>query len=163
MQIFMQILNVLIMVVFYLPVYLNVHWTAVVPADATVRWCWERLRAGGEGDDRVWDSWMASPTQWTWVWLNSGSWWWTGRPGMLQSMGSQRIGDNWSTVLNWTEVYFIYSCIPLNARKISLSILCIFISQKYFNWWSKQETNLLLPRKQHNPVLISIYPSKTMK
>ena len=51
-------------------------------------WCWEGLGAGGEGDDRGWDGWMASPTQWTWVWLNSGSWWWTGRPGVLQSMGS---------------------------------------------------------------------------
>ena len=49
-------------------------------------WCWERLKAGGEGDDRGWDGWMASLTQWTWVWVNSGSWWWTGKPGMLQSM-----------------------------------------------------------------------------
>ena len=55
-------------------------------------WCWERLRAGGEGDDRGWDSWMTSPTQWTWVWVNSGSRWWTGRPGVLQFMGSQRVG-----------------------------------------------------------------------
>ena len=46
-------------------------------------WCWERLKAGGEGDDRGWDGWMASPTQWTWVWASSGSWWWTGKPGML--------------------------------------------------------------------------------
>ena len=52
-------------------------------------WCWERLKAGGEGDDRGWDGWMASPTRWTWVWASSGSWWWTGKPGMLQSMGSQ--------------------------------------------------------------------------
>ena len=60
-------------------------------------WCWERLKAGGEGDDKGWDGWMASPTQWTWVWVNSGSWWWTGRPGVLQSMGSQRVGHNWAT------------------------------------------------------------------
>ena len=66
-------------------------------------WCWERLKAGGEGDDRGWDGWMASPTQWTWVWVNSGSWWWTGRPGVLQSMGSQRVGHDWVTELNWTE------------------------------------------------------------
>ena len=46
-------------------------------------WCWQRLRARGEGDDRGWDGWMASPTQWTWVWVDSGSWWWTGRPGVL--------------------------------------------------------------------------------
>ena len=56
-------------------------------------WCWERLKAGGEGDDRGWDGWMASLTQWTWVWVNSGSWWWTGRPGMLQS------GQDWVTEL----------------------------------------------------------------
>ena len=63
-------------------------------------WCWERLRAGGEGDDRWWNGWMASSTQWTWVWVSSGSWWWTGKPGMLQSMGSQRAGNNWVTELN---------------------------------------------------------------
>ena len=57
-------------------------------------WCWERLKAGGEGDDRGWDGWMASLTQWTWVWVNSRSWWWAGRPGVLQSMGSQRVGHN---------------------------------------------------------------------
>ena len=57
-------------------------------------WCWERLKAGGEGDDRWWDGWMASLTQWTWVWINSRSWWWTGRPGVLQFMGSQRVGHD---------------------------------------------------------------------
>ena len=61
--------------------------------------CWERLGAGGEGDDRGWDGWMASPTQWTWVWVNSRSWWWTGKPGVLQFMGSQ--GHDWVTELNW--------------------------------------------------------------
>ena len=66
-------------------------------------WCWERLRAGGEGGTRGWDGWMALLTQWTWVWVNSRSWWWTGRPGLLQSMGSQRIGHHWATELNWTE------------------------------------------------------------
>ena len=66
-------------------------------------WCWEGLGAEGEGDDRGWDIWMASPTWWTWVWVNSGSWWWTGRPGMLQFMGSQRLGHDWATELNWTE------------------------------------------------------------
>jgi len=67
-------------------------------------WCWERLRAGGEGDDREWDGWMASRTQRTWVWVNSGNWWWTGRSGMLLSMGSQRIGRDWVSELNWTKV-----------------------------------------------------------
>ena len=64
-------------------------------------WCWERLRAGGEGDDRGWDGWMASSTWWTWVWVDSGSWWWTGRPGVLLFTGSQRVGLNWATELNW--------------------------------------------------------------
>ena len=63
--------------------------------------CWERLKAGGEGEDRGWDSWMASPTQWTWVWVSSRSWWWTGRPGVLQSMRSQRVGHDWASELNW--------------------------------------------------------------
>ena len=63
-------------------------------------WCWEGLGAGGEGDDRGWDGWMASPTRWTWVWVNFRSWWWTGRPGMLWFMGSQRVGHDWATELN---------------------------------------------------------------
>ena len=60
-------------------------------------WCWERLKVGGEGDDRGWDGWMASPTQWRWVWVNSGIRWWTGRPGILQFMASQRAGHDWVT------------------------------------------------------------------
>ena len=70
-------------------------------------WCWERLKAGGEGDDRGWDGWMASLTQWTWVWVSAGNWRWTGRPGVLQSMGSQRVGPNWVTELNWTGALHI--------------------------------------------------------
>ena len=64
-------------------------------------WCWERLKVGGEGDDRGWDGWMASTTWWTWVWVGSRSWWWTGKPGVLQPMGSQRVGHDWATELNW--------------------------------------------------------------
>ena len=64
---------------------------------------WEGLGAGGEGDDRGWDVWMASPIRWTWVWVNSGSWWWKGRPGMLRFIGSQRVGHDWATELNWTD------------------------------------------------------------
>ena len=63
-------------------------------------WFWERLKAGGKGDNRGWDGWIASPTQWTWIWVNSRSWWWTGRPGVLQSMASQRVRHNWETELN---------------------------------------------------------------
>ena len=57
-------------------------------------WCWERLKAGGEGNNRRWDGWMASPAWWTWVWVSSGSWWWTGKTGMLQYMGLQRVEYN---------------------------------------------------------------------
>ena len=65
--------------------------------------CWERLKAGREGNNREWDGCMASLIQWTWVQVNSGSWIWTGRPGVLQSMGLQRVRHNWATELNWTE------------------------------------------------------------
>ena len=71
-------------------------------------WCWERLKAGGEGADKGWDGWMASPTWWTWVWVNSGNWKWTGRPGVLQFMGSQRARHDWVTELNWTESIIIW-------------------------------------------------------
>ena len=64
-------------------------------------WCWEGLGAGGEGDDRGWDGWRASLTRWMWVWVNSGSWWWTGRPDVVWFMGSQRVGHFWATELNW--------------------------------------------------------------
>ena len=64
-------------------------------------WCWARLKAGGEGDNRRWDGWMASPARGTWIWASSRSWWWTGKPGVLQSIGSQRVRHDWETVLNW--------------------------------------------------------------
>ena len=84
----------------------HLRWTA----DSWKRpWCWDGLRAGGEGDDRGWDGWMASPTWCTWVWVNSESWWWTGRPGVLRFMGSQsrtRLSD-W-TELNWYICICIY-------------------------------------------------------
>ena len=73
-----------------------IHWKRL--------WCWEGLRAGGEGDDRGWDGLMASLTWWMWVWVNSRSWWWTGRPGVLRFMGSQRVRHEWVTELNWTEL-----------------------------------------------------------
>ena len=83
-------------------------------------WCWEGLGAGGEGDDRGWDGWMASPTRWTWVWVNSCSWWWTGRPGMLRFMGSQRVRQDWATELNW-------SC--------SLGLYFRFCVSAILSWW----------------------------
>ena len=74
------------------------------------RWRWERLRAGGERDDRGWDGWMASSTQWTWVWVNSRSWWWTGRSGVLWFTGSQRVGHDWATELtDWQQ------CVECNS------------------------------------------------
>ena len=76
-------------------------------------WCWEGLRAGGEGDDRGWDGWMASLTRWTWVWVNSRSWWWTGRPGVLRFMGSQRVGHDWMTELtDWLVSLLMRALIP---------------------------------------------------
>ena len=66
-------------------------------------WCLEELGAGGEGVNRGWDGWMESPAPWTWVWVNSGGWWWIGRPGVLRFMGLQRVGNDWATELNWTE------------------------------------------------------------
>ena len=71
------------------------NWLIWKDPDAGKDWRWEEKGITG------WDDWMASLTQWTWVWVNSGSWWWTGRPGMLQSMRSQRVGNNWASGLNW--------------------------------------------------------------
>ena len=70
-------------------------------------WCWEGLGTGGEGKDRGWDGWMALLTRWTWVWVNSGSCWWTGRPGVLRFMGLQRVGHDWATDLFWSEWIFL--------------------------------------------------------
>ena len=81
-------------------------------------WCWERLKAGGEGDDRGWDFWMASPTQWTWVWVNSGSWWWTGRPGMLWFVGSQRVRHDFRT--HFSLVYEITGLTALSPFGLSI-------------------------------------------
>ena len=94
---------------------LNIHWKDWCwswNSNTLATWCeelthwkrprhWERLKAGGEGGDRGWDGWMASLTQRTWVWANSRSWWWTGRPGVLWFMGLQRVGHDWATELNW--------------------------------------------------------------
>ena len=85
----------------------------------------ERLRAGEEGDNRGWDGWMASPTQWTWVWVDSGSWWWTGRPGMLRFMGSQRVGHDWATELNCLDHSLILGML---LRMFSLKRLFLWLS-----------------------------------
>ena len=83
-------------------------------------WCWEGLGAEGEGDDRGSDGVMASPTRWTWVWVNSGSWWWTGSPGLLQFMGSQRVGHDWVTELNWIECLMNQNLVILNSKFMNM-------------------------------------------
>ena len=81
-------------------------------------WWWERLRAG-EGNDRGWDGWVASLTQWTWVWVDSGSWWWTGRPGVLQFMGWQRVGHDWVTgLIDWAQI--LSELRKMQKKKITL-------------------------------------------
>ena len=100
-------------------------------------WCWEGLGAGGKGDDRGWDGWMTSLTWWTWVWVNSGSWWWTGRPGVLQFMGSQRVGHDWVTEMNWTDtvstipqlaffMQWFWSSVSTESSSILLWIECLY-------------------------------------
>ena len=84
------------------------------------------LGAGGEGDDRGWDGWMASLTRWMWVWVDSGSWWWTGRPGVLWFMGLQRVGQDWATKLNWTELKHLLA--GLKIYSFSLKWSCGFFN-----------------------------------
>ena len=126
-------------------------------------WCWEGLGAGGEGDNRGWDGWMASPTRWTRVWMNSGSWWWTGRPGMLQFIGSQRVGTTeW---LNWTEPKGLVLCDSFSPMKWACQapLSVGFFRQEY---WSGlpfpslgnlliQGLNLLLPQWQVDSLTLS--------
>ena len=96
-----------------------------------IPWCWEGLEAGGEGDDRGWDGWMASPTRWTWVWVDSECWWWTRRPGMLQFMGSQRVRHDWVTELNCSHCpQWFWS-----PRKLSLSLFLLFPHLFAMKWW----------------------------
>ena len=137
-------------------------------------WCWERLRTGREGDDRGWYGWMASLTQWTWVWVNSGSWWWTRRPGMLQSMGSQRVGHDWETELNWLNhvpiiawncnylFLFVWLLIVKTDKHLSLLWLCNYYSLNTIVSWLVNRkimefyiTKLPFNRKSCNPSLKS--------
>ena len=100
-------------------------------------WCWERLRARWEGDERGWDGWMASTTQCTWVSVDSGSWWWTGRPGLLRFMGLQRVGHNWATELNWTECWSLTAStfrISNSSGGIPSPPLALFIVMLIVNW-----------------------------
>ena len=93
-------------------------------------WCWEGLGAGREGNDRGWDGWMASPTRWTWVWVNSGSWWWTGKPGVLRFMGSQRVRHDWATELTWTEhniLCSILSSLRIQSRHLRMPLMLFWL------------------------------------
>ena len=115
-------------------------------------WCWERLKAGGEGDDIGWDGWMASPTWSTWLWVNSGSWWWTGRPGVLRFMGSQRVGHNWATELNWVyssghfeqinEAFLVASFIRKN-HLLTWYIISSAVGNVFSKCWRKSSQSLL--------------------
>ena len=123
---------------------------------------------GREGHDRGWDGWMASPTQWTWVWVNSRSWWWTGRPGVLQSMGSQRVRHDWATELNW-YLYITYTSYDVlllvnswgwfgsyvtKEQPSGITCTAEVISFKCPHWFRKGYGSLFVPN-----VLFSIIPS----
>ena len=128
-----------------------IHWKAPKTKNSSTFWNsslfiskrflmgWEGLGTGGKGDDRGWDGWMASLTAWPWVWVNSGSWWWTGRPGVLRFMGSQRVRHDWATELNWTLFGSFYNYLwtwPLlsfrdglvSNSQIRPLVLCCFFS-----------------------------------
>ena len=102
-------------------------------------WCWERLRAGREGNDRGWDGWMTSSTRWTWVWVDAGSWWWTRRPGVLQFMGSQIVRHNLATELNWLWLSLRFEDLHLLRSSFfvcdnSIPNKTSFVKSKFLSW-----------------------------
>ena len=97
-------------------------------------WCWERLKVGREGDERGRDGWMAWQTQWTWVWVNSGSWWWTERRGVLQSMGSQTVRHNWATELNWLDITTFDDYLLPSLMGANEWFTLLFITNMAVNW-----------------------------
>ena len=109
-------------------------------------WCLERLKAGEEGDDSGWDGWMASPTWWTWVWVSPGSWWWTGKPGMLRVMRSQRVGYDWVTELK-LKIYLL-------CYKATVIKLYGTDTKTHWNQWEK--------RKRENPEINPCTDSQSM-
>ena len=118
--------------------------------------CWARLRAGGEGDEIGWDGWVASPTQWTWVWLKSRSWWWTGRPGLLQFMGSQKVRHDWATKLNWIDCL---ESLPLRSHAFFNFIYYRIIINIFINCGSIVKYNLCIYSK-HFPVYTNLSANK---
>ena len=122
-------------------------------------WCWERLRAGGEGDDRGWDG-MASPIQWAWVWASSGSWWRTGKPGMLQSMELQRGRHDWATELNWIDptsgATLINALLIIRTRLLELlSFNSLLLMRDWRRAW--QPTPVFLPGESHGQRSLAAY------
>ena len=118
-------------------------------------WCWGRLKVGGAGDDRRWDGWMASPTWWTWVWVASRSWWWTGKPGVLQSMGSQRVGHNWATELSWCPLGFPGGSVVKNPACMRCSFDPWVRKIPWRRKW--QPTLVFLPGKSHGQRILAGY------
>ena len=100
-------------------------WLIWKDPNAGKDWGWEH-QFSREGEDRGWDGWMASLTRWTWVWVDSGSWWWTGRPGVLQFMGCQRVRHDWATELNWIEL-----------KMYRIVIWVTYIHTYIMKWWSQ--------------------------
>ena len=114
-------------------------------------WCWERLKVRGEGDERGWDGWMASLTQWPWVWVNSGSWWWTGRPSVLQSMGSKE--SDTTEWLNWLILHINHIIWTfLYLKKVHTFVhsgYCWFHFQSHLHWQNYENWKLLIPVYPH--------------
>ena len=136
-------------------------------------WCWGGLKAEGEGDDRGWEGWMASLTQWTWVWVSSSSWWWTGKPSMLQSVGSQRVGHDQTAELNshpyrtagktialttWTFVGKVMSLFFNMLSRFVIAFLprskCLLIS-----WLQSPSAVILEPKKVKSLTVSIVSPS----
>ena len=112
------------------------NWLIWKVPDAGKDWRWE---------DRGWDAWMASPTQWTWVWINSGSWWWTGRPSMLWFIGSQRIRHEWAAELELDCLLSLFFSIlyPLAQQELNNGWI-IHINYTEFLSWASQ-SNVIFP------------------
>ena len=120
------------------------NWLTGKVPDAGEDW-----RQGGEGDDRGWDGWMATLTWWTWIWVSSGSWWWTGKPSVLQSMGSQRVGHDRATELNWTfrnmytTAQALLSTGTFLGQAVYMPVLHFLTFWSFTLWLNPSETELL--------------------
>jgi len=124
-------------------------------------WCWERLKAGGEGDGRGWDGWMASPAQWTWVWANSGKCWRTGKPGVLQSMGSQRVGHDWGPEQHIGEWGRERERMPLLFNMLPRFVIAFLPRSKYLliSWLQSPSIVVLEPKKIMSVTVSIVSPS----